>query len=210
MKELKRTLKDLVWWFIRKWPPLSPIYYTKETQTPITIRLWFWQKVIGFNRKVYWPVHHSSMVGNWKNIWAGIETCPGYMPGCYIQGAGKTFIDDYTQISCNVGLITSNHDLYDNRKHPYHGEIRLGKYCWIGMNAVILPDVILGDFTIVGAGAVVNRSFPDGYCVIAGNPAKIVKTLDKEKSVRHKSKFEYYGYISKGNFPDFAKRNLNF
>ncbi|MBS7109518.1 MAG: hypothetical protein KH076_09760 [Streptococcus sp.] len=46
------------------------------------------------------------------------------------------------------------------------------------MNSVILPGVILGDHTIVGAGAVVTHSFPDGYCIIGGNPARIIKALD--------------------------------
>jgi acetyltransferase-like isoleucine patch superfamily enzyme len=210
MKHLKKLIKIIFWWMIRNCPPLSPIYYTRETQTPITRQLWFWQKIVGFNRNVYWPVHHSSLVGNWKNVWAGVETCPGYMPGCYVKAFGKIVIGDYTQISSNVGLITANHDIYDNRNHPSPGEIHIGEYCWIGMNAVILPNVVLGDFTIVGAGSIVTHSFPDGYCVIAGNPAKVTKQLDKDKCVRHKSKFEYCGYIPKKQFTDFAKRNLNF
>jgi acetyltransferase-like isoleucine patch superfamily enzyme len=206
---VKKILKSFLWWMIRHYPPLAPIYYTRETQTPVTWQLWFWQKIIGYNRSVYWPVHHSSLIGNWKNVWAGVETCPGYMPGCYIQGLGRIFIGDYTQLSCNVGLISSNHDLYDNRKHPHLGEIHIGAYCWIGMNSVILPDVVLGDFTIVGAGAVVTHSFSDGYCVIAGNPAKVIKTIERSQCVRHKSKYEYCGYIRKELFAEFAERNLN-
>lgn len=57
----------------------------------------------------------------------------------------------------------------------------IGRNCWIGMNAVILPGVKLGDYTIVGAGAVVTHSFPEGYCVIGGVPAKKIKDLDKDK-----------------------------
>ena len=49
------------------------------------------------------------------------------------------------------------------------------------MNSVILPGVVLGDHTVVGAGSIVTKSFEDGYCVIAGNPAKVIRTLDKEK-----------------------------
>lgn len=47
------------------------------------------------------------------------------------------------------------------------------------MNSVILPGVELGDHTIVGAGAIVTKSFPGGYCVIVGNPAKIVKNIER-------------------------------
>ena len=210
IKIAKKIVKYLFWSLVRIVPQLSTIYYTRGTQTPITFRIWFCQKVLGFNRGAYWPVHHSSTVGNSRNVWAGVETCPGYMHGCYIQGIGKIIIGDYTQISCNVGLITSNHDIYDNRKHHKKKGILIGEYCWIGMNVVILPGVVLGDFTVVGAGSIVTKSFPLGHCIIAGNPAKIISMLEKEKCIRHKSTFEYCGYIPKEKFADFAKRNLNF
>ena len=60
---------------------------------------------------------------------------------------------------------------------------------------MILPNVALGDNTIVGAGSVVTKSFPNGYCVIAGNPAVKVKDLDPKKCIRFKNDSEYVGYI---------------
>lgn len=198
-----------LYWIITKIIPwLRPLYETRDTQTPITISMWFMQKIIGFNRKAYWPVHFTSQVGDYRNIYAGIETSPGYMPGCYIQGEGKTYIGDYTQIASNVGIITANHDIYDNRKHAVSSTVKIGKYCWIGMNAIILPGVELGDFTIVGAGTIVTKSFPDGYCVIAGNPAQLIKKLDPSKCVIHQSKYEYHGYIRKTSFEKFRKEKL--
>ena len=47
------------------------------------------------------------------------------------------------------------------------------------MNSMILPGVTLGSHTVVGAGSVVTKSFPEGYCVIAGNPAKKIKAIKK-------------------------------
>jgi len=170
--------------------------------------MWFFQKILGFNKKVYWPVHFTSIVSNYKNIYAGIDTSPGYSPGCYIQGGGKVFIDDYTQIAPNVGIISSNHDLHDSRK-KVAGEVIIGKYCWLGMNVMILPNVILGDFTIVAAGAVVTKPFPEGYCVLGGNPAKIIKNLDKEKCLPFKNEYKYNGYIKNETFDSYRKRNLN-
>lgn len=41
----------------------------------------------------------------------------------------------------------------------------------------ILPGVHLGNHTIVGAGAVVAKSFPDENCIVAGNPAKVIKKI---------------------------------
>src|SRR5690606_11364857 len=153
----------------------------------------------GHCSSAYWPVHHTSRVGNPKNILCGIESCPGYSPGNYIQAIGKVYIGDYTRIGPNVGIISANHDVYQNNKHD-PSFVRVGSYCWIGMGAIILPSVELGDFTIVGAGAVVTKSFSEGYCVIAGNPARIVKTLDKDRCTRYRNKYEYHGYILAADF----------
>ena len=171
--------------------------------------MWFIQKVLGFNRDAYWPVHFASTVTNWRNVYVGVDVSPGYSPGCYIQGIGKIYIGDYTQIAPNVGIISSNHNVYDSRQHIEAGEVRIGKYCWIGMNAIILPGVKLGDFTIVGAGAVVSQSQPDGYCVLAGNPARVIKKLDRGKCIHFKNTYEYNGYIQAEKFEAFRKRQLH-
>jgi acetyltransferase-like isoleucine patch superfamily enzyme len=55
-------------------------------------------------------------------------------------------------------------------------EIRIGKNCFIGCNAIILKGSELGDGCVVGAGAVVAGKFEDN-CVIAGNPAQVVRRL---------------------------------
>ena len=56
----------------------------------------------------------------------------------------------------------------------------LGVFCLFkkgfGMNAVVLPGVKLGNGTIVGAGSIVTHSF-EGHCIIAGNPARLLKYL---------------------------------
>jgi len=73
-------------------------------------------------------------------------------------------------------------------------------YSWAGMNSVILPGVKLGSRTIVAAGSVVAKSFPEGYCVIAGSPAKIIRYLDKEKFMSWQDEEEFYGFIPKDVF----------
>lgn len=87
-------------------------------------------------------------------------------------------------------------------------EVRIDDYCWIGMNVVIMPGVHLGPRTVVGAGSVVTKSFPDGYCVIGGNPARLIKELDKEKFVPTKYEEEYYGFVPKEDFERFARKHL--
>jgi acetyltransferase-like isoleucine patch superfamily enzyme len=203
-------VKIIIFKGLKTLPYFKFVNETRHTQTPITIENWFIQKILGINREAYWPVSRNSIVTGARNIFAGIETSPGSMPGCYIQAAhnGKIYIGDYTQIASNVGIIASNHLLTDNRKH-IPSTIIIGKYCWLGFGCVILPGVKLGDYTIVGANSVVTKSFMEGYCVIAGNPAKIVKYLDREKCVKHKSKNEYNGFIPAYTFDSYRKKNLN-
>lgn len=55
-------------------------------------------------------------------------------------------------------------------------EIHIGKNCFIGCNSIILKGTVLGDGCVVGAGAVVSGKFEDN-CVIAGNPAKVMRKL---------------------------------
>ena len=61
----------------------------------------------------------------------------------------------------------------------YFGRVTIGNSCFIGMNSLLLPGVELGDHTIVGAGSVVTKSFPEGNVVIAGNPARPICTLEE-------------------------------
>lgn len=183
---------------------------TKNTQTPISFQVWYDHKVLGNFNNCYWPVHPTSLVQGWNNIVCGVETSPGYSPGNFISANfGKIKIGDYTQIAPNVGIISDNHELTDNRKFTSKNVI-IGKYCWIGMGAIILPGVELGDYTIVAAGSIVSKSYKEGYQVIGGNPAKVIKKINEEDCIYHKSKFEYIGYIKKSKFSDFRTKNLNY
>jgi acetyltransferase-like isoleucine patch superfamily enzyme len=194
---------------IIKIPYFRFIRDTKGTETEITLLTWFIQKVIRINYGAYWPMHHSSILSYAKNVYAGIDTCPGYNPGCYIHAVNKIYIGDYTQIGPNVGLMSGNHDMYDFRIQIDARPIKIGKYCWIGMGAVILPEVELGDFTIVGAGAIVTKSFTEGHCVIVGNPAKKIKELDLEKCVHFTTENPYNGYVPHNKFEAYCKKYLN-
>lgn len=180
---------------------------TRETQTPVSPALWLRQRLVPSLRDVYWPTHPSSLVQNPKKILIGVETSPGLMPGCYIQGLGGVYVGDYTQCGPHVGIHSNNHDVYENRV-DIPRPVRIGAYCWIGMGAQILAGVELGDFTIVGAGAIVTKSFPSGHCVIAGNPARLVRRLDVERCVRHQSKRRYRGFVRADEFEAFRRKHL--
>lgn len=135
------------------------------------------RKILRQNSDTTWAIHYTSTISFPDKIIRGIEVYPGDSMGNYIQARNGIELGDFTNIGPNVGLISSNHDVLDNTKHIETSPIKIGKHCWIGMGAVILPAVELGDYTIVGANAVVTKSFSEGYCVLAGNPAKIIKQL---------------------------------
>lgn len=97
--------------------------------------------------------------------------------GSYYQAIGKITLGRGTYIAPNVGIITANHSIENLEEHDGAKDIVLEEKCWVGMNAVILPGVHLGPHTIVGAGSVVTKSFPEGNCVIAGNPAEKKREL---------------------------------
>ncbi len=188
---------------------LKAIKATVNQDAPITFQTWFIQKVLGINRGVYWPIHHSSIVSYANRVQIGIETNPGLNPGCYIHGVNRIYIGDYTQFGPNVGLMSGNHNLYDFRKQSESKPIKIGKHCWIGMNVVIMPGVELGDFTIVGAGSIVTKSFPEGKCVIVGNPAKKIKDLDPDNCKYFTTDNPYIGYMPANNFESFKLKNLD-
>lgn len=140
------------------------------------------QKILGFNRSCRFPISHMNVCQNgtrlkfhpddFNNLWHY---------GCYFQTHGGDIeIGKGTYIAPNVGLITSNHDPFDPERHLPGASIKLGCKCWIGMNAVILPGVELGDHTVVAAGAVVTKSFPSGRIILGGVPAKVIKELPDE------------------------------
>ncbi len=139
------------------------------------------------NTDIPWPVSARQTVLHPENITFDPDDLNNFQsPGCYIQAIGPIAIGRGTYIAPNVGLITSNHNLANPDEHAPPQPIILGEQCWIGMNSMILPGVELGPHTVVGAGAVVTKSFPEGFCVIAGNPARLIKKVNNSDNREEK------------------------
>lgn len=80
-------------------------------------------------------------------------------------------LGDYVHIAQNSLILA--HDAYRNYSNQYV-DTKIGHHVNIGWGAVINPGLTLGNHVIVGANAVVTKDVPDG-CIVAGNPAKIIK-----------------------------------
>lgn len=92
---------------------------------------------------------------------------------------GGITIEDDVQIAANVQLLSNNHDPYD-RQVLLVKPIVIKKGAWIGAGASIMAGVTVGKYAIVGAASVVTHDVGD-YEVVAGNPARVIKRLDKER-----------------------------
>lgn len=200
-------MKNLILKFLKPIPfILDYIYFRQSITNRVTLRNYLHFK-FSRDKRIYWPVHKNSEVTHPNNIYVGINSNAATRPGCYLQGNGGIHIGNYVHFASNIGIISGNHDLYDQTKHV-NKKVEIGDYTWIGMGAVIMPGVKLGPRTIVGAGSIVTHSFPNGYCVIGGNPAHLIKTLDKEKFVPTQFAAEYYGFVPKHKFKSFARKHL--
>lgn len=89
-------------------------------------------------------------------------------------------------ISYNVTFVDHDHDVFDPTISPMDAgitegqEITIEDECFVGAHSFILKGVRLGKHCVVGANSVVTKSFP-AFSVIAGNPAKLVRTLEQEE-----------------------------
>jgi acetyltransferase-like isoleucine patch superfamily enzyme len=146
---------------------------------PLAAVNFLFQRVLQVNGDVPWPVHYTSRVSAAKgvSIHPSVKLSFAVSGGCYFQGVNGIVIGEGTVFAPGVKVVSSNHDAADLRAHEHGNPVLIGRHCWIGANAVILPETTLGDHVVVGAGAVVSGSFPASV-VLAGVPARIVKHLD--------------------------------
>lgn len=74
------------------------------------------------------------------------------------------------------------------------GRVTIGNEVFVGADAIILPNVAIGDNVIVAAGSVVTKDVPSN-CLVAGNPARIIGTyvdyLNRQRTALEKSPCYY-------------------
>lgn len=77
-------------------------------------------------------------------------------------------------------LYTATHPLdpIERRYTQFGKPIRIGEDCWIGGNTIVCPGVTIGDGVTIGAGSVVTKDV-ESYVVVVGNPARVIKKLEK-------------------------------
>ena len=158
-KNLKKKTSNILKWIILKISMFSTLNAFSER-----IRPWLW-KITGVNIKgkvkigydVYYDVANSSLINIEDGVWITARSlllCHKRISNNYSYG------DDYNALPYQKTPIT------------------LKKGCCIGMGSIIMPGVTIGEGTLIGAGSVVTKDIPD-WSVAVGNPAKVVKKIDK-------------------------------
>lgn len=119
---------------------------------------------------------HQCVIRCGNNLELGNNVCINTFTHIFADGGVK--IGDNTLISSNCSIGSITHPIHSPKRHRLiHKSVEIGRNVWIGMGAVILPGVSIGDHSIVGAGAVVTKNVPS-KTVVVGNPAKFLKTVE--------------------------------
>ena len=89
------------------------------------------------------------------------------------------YVGDYTMFGPNVIVATAGHPILPElreRLYQYNMPVHIGRNCWIGAGAIILPGITVGDNVVVGAGSVVTKDLPSNV-VAVGNPCKVLREV---------------------------------
>ena len=148
-------------------------------------------------------VDEGATVGAGTKIWHFCHVMPGAVIGCRSSLGQNVVVMPRTKIGDNV-KIQNNVSIYEgveldddvfcgpsmvftnvinprshvSRKHEYRRTL-VHRGATIGANATIVCGVTLGEYSFIGAGAVVTRDV-EPWTVVGGNPARVIRTLENE------------------------------
>ncbi|KAK8861193.1 hypothetical protein IAR55_002012 [Kwoniella newhampshirensis] len=109
-------------------------------------------------------------------------------PNCQFLDVCPIIIGDRTMIAANCQLYTPTHPLAPEERNGLQGPewakpITIGHDCWLGGGVILVPGITVGDGAVIGAGSVVTKNV-EARSVVAGNPARVVKRIAADGTVR--------------------------
>lgn len=117
-----------------------------------------------------WGGHHVHMG---RNIYANFNLT--------LVDDTHIYIGDYTMIGPNVVIATAGHPLLPELRekgYQYNAPVHIGRNCWLGAGAVIVPGVTIGDNAVIGAGSIVTKDIPSDV-VAVGNPCRVLREINE-------------------------------
>lgn len=109
------------------------------------------------------------------------------------------YVGDYTMFGPNVTVATAGHPILPELRkegYQYNASITIGKNCWIGAGAIILPGITIGDNVVIGAGSIVTKDIPSNV-VAVGNPCKVLREVNE-----HDKKYYFKNRMISNDFLD--------
>lgn len=97
------------------------------------------------------------------------------------------YVGDNTMFGPNVIVASAGHPIQPELRsqgYQYNMPVHIGKNCWIGAGAIIVPGITIGDNVVIGAGSVVTKDIPSNV-VAVGNPCKVLREVSAHD-------YEYY------------------
>lgn len=91
------------------------------------------------------------------------------------------YVGDNTMFGPNVTVATAGHPILPElreKEYQYNAAVHIGRNCWIGAGAIILPGITIGDNSVIGAGSVVTKNIPPNV-VAVGNPCRVLREISE-------------------------------
>ena len=91
------------------------------------------------------------------------------------------YVGDCTMFGPNVVVATAGHPLLPELRekgYQYNASVHIGKNCWIGAGAVIVPGITIGDNVVIGAGSIVTKDLPSNVLAV-GNPCHVLREINE-------------------------------
>ncbi len=91
------------------------------------------------------------------------------------------YVGDFTMFGPNVIVATAGHPILPQLReqaYQYNASVHIGKNCWLGAGAIVLPGVTIGDNVVIGAGSIVTKDIPSNV-VAVGNPCRVLRPVNE-------------------------------
>ena len=124
-------------------------------------------------------VREENQIGDSVSLWSNTVIDYGCRIGNRVKIHSNVYVAQYTVLEDDVFIGPGV--IFANDKYPVSDRLegpRVKKGARVGVNVTLLPGVVVGEGALVGAGSVVTKNVPDRV-VVAGNPARVVGTIDE-------------------------------
>lgn len=138
----------------------------------------------------------NTEIGRFCSIAQGVCISLGVHPSRTFVSSSPVFFSPYKQ----CGTTFSDGSYFSEMR-----QTKIGNDVWIGVNAILMDGITVGDGAIIGAGAIVTKDVPP-YAIVGGNPARIIRYRFDEEAINFLLEFRWWNKNSKWlqqNFKDF-------